>query len=421
MSEHNVLCIEDVDRSKGVEGKIKKSFADSKGNTLFGLAASESKVPCSLLRTGLFEDVYTVQAPTEQERQNAWHQILSTINMLEPQFQCPADAAARLAVISPGFSLADFTHVLCKCVSATNEAQSSDPPNFSYQYLTNLVSASQNTQQSISDLTFASALRSSIPLDHTDNWDGHAGYTSMKEQLTRILEWPITFRATHERLGITSPHGILLHGPHGCGKTMIAKAFLRRLKHANSLYLHGPDIFSKYLGDSEQRLRDLFARARKLHPCIVFVDELDAIGGKRDEESEGSSGVEQRVIGTLLAELDGVEGAQVCVLGCVRDLSRLDAALVRPGRIDHVIEVGLPTKEDRRAILEQLLRKLPMQDSAVSVVDCILDSTNGMTGAQLAGLCREATMIAVEEEADFEHLLLRHFEEAVQQIRTQVT
>lgn len=423
-----VICIEDLDLGEAsLEGAVKGLFLTHGERVIVGLASSDTRVPSSLLRAGRFERVCRVKAPSIRIRQEAWQYILYTILRIHHQFQFPDAAATELASISPGYGLPDFINILHRFVSLVEP----DEQNFAlfqkgfmtFESLQKLVASHEPMSGSV-DLGFVTS-SAHVPSGSSEvvglNWGGHAGYASAKESLVRLCEWPVTHYDSFQRLGVTPPRGVLLHGPHGCGKTMVALAFLRRLQHANWLHIHAPDLFSKYLGESEAHIRSLFARARQLAPCVVFIDELDAIGTSRNAEDDGSSGVERRVLGSLLTELDGVTGGQLFVLACASDIKKLDAALVRPGRLDHILEIGLPQASDRRAILEEFLAKVPTSDACGKLIDLLITDTAGMTGADLAGLCREATMLAVEDAARQKKVTHKHFKKALQGFKSHRT
>ncbi|KAF9973137.1 spermatogenesis associated protein 5, partial [Modicella reniformis] len=178
----------------------------------------------------------------------------------------------------------------------------------------------------------------------------YGGYASLKRRVLRTILWPITNPETFKRMGVRPPMGLLLYGPSGCVKTMLVQT-LASQSNMNFIPVKGPEIFSKYLGETEATLRRLFVMARQIAPCILFFDEMDSIGSKRgwggDADSHGSNGVSERVLSTLLNEMDGVEErAGVFVIGCTNQPGAMDDALLRPGRLDQLIYVGYPTFQD---------------------------------------------------------------------------
>lgn len=219
----------------------------------------------------------------------------------------------------------------------------------------------------------------------------------LEKELSRIremIELPLRHPEIFERLGIEAPKGILMHGPPGCGKTLIAKAIANETD-ATFLHITGPEIMHKYYGESEARLREVFEEASQHAPSIIFIDELDAIGPKREEVS-GDKQVERRVVGQLLALMDGLESrGQVIVIGATNLPNVLDPALRRPGRFDREITISIPDRNARLEILNIHTRGMPLADN-VDLIK-IADLTHGFVGADLAALCREAAMSCIRK------------------------
>jgi len=215
----------------------------------------------------------------------------------------------------------------------------------------------------------------------------------LKEEIQRLremVELPMRHPEIFQRLGIDPPKGVLLHGPPGCGKTLLARAVANE-SEANFFSINGPEIMSKFYGESEARLREIFQQAEKNAPAIIFIDELDAIAPKREEVT---GEVERRVVAQLLALLDGLTGrGNVIVIGATNRPNALDPALRRPGRFDREIEIGIPDKQGRYEILQIHTRGMPLAED----VDLkkLADMTHGYTGADLAALCRETAMKAL--------------------------
>ncbi|RLG42682.1 MAG: AAA family ATPase, partial [Thermoproteota archaeon] len=215
----------------------------------------------------------------------------------------------------------------------------------------------------------------------------------LHEQIQRIremIELPLRYPELFQKLGIDPPKGVLLYGPPGCGKTLLAKAVATEAE-ANFILINGPEIMNKYYGESEARLREIFRKAEENAPSIIFIDELDAIAPKR---SEVVGEVEKRVVAQLLALMDGLETrGQVIVIGATNRPNALDPALRRPGRFDREIEIGIPDRNARREILQIHTRGMPLADDVD--LDRLAEITRGYTGADLAALCREAAMKAI--------------------------
>ncbi len=210
--------------------------------------------------------------------------------------------------------------------------------------------------------------------------------------IREMIELPLRHPELFERLGIEPPKGVLLHGPPGTGKTLIAKAVASETD-ANFFSISGPEIMSKFYGESEKHLRDIFEEAGKNAPSIIFIDELDSIAPKRGETT---GEVERRVVAQLLSLMDGLESrGQVVVIGATNRVNALDEALRRGGRFDREIEIGIPNRNGREEVLQVHTRGMPLAED-VSLKD-LADITHGFVGADLASLCKEAAMYALRK------------------------
>jgi len=210
------------------------------------------------------------------------------------------------------------------------------------------------------------------------------------QRVREMVELPLRHPELFQRLGIDPPKGVLLHGPPGCGKTLLARAVANE-SEANFFSINGPEIMSKFYGESEARLREIFQQAQQNSPSIIFIDELDAIAPKREEVT---GEVERRVVAQLLALMDGLSGrGNVIVIGATNRPGALDPALRRPGRFDREIEIGVPDKQGRYEILQIHTRGMPLAGDVN--LKKLAEMTHGYTGADLAALCRETAMKAL--------------------------
>jgi len=218
------------------------------------------------------------------------------------------------------------------------------------------------------------------------SYEDVGGLEHAVQRVREMVELPLRHPELFKQLGIDPPKGVLLHGPPGCGKTLLAKAVANE-SEAYFVSVGGPEIHSKFYGESEGRLREVFKLAEQNAPSIVFIDEIDAIAPKRDEVY---GEVEKRVVAQLLALMDGLkERGQVVVIGATNRVNSLDPALRRPGRFDREIEIGMPDKAGRLTILQIHTRGMPLADVDLKV---LASTTHGFSGADLAALCREAAM-----------------------------
>lgn len=216
------------------------------------------------------------------------------------------------------------------------------------------------------------------------------GLSDEIQRLREMIELPMKHPEVFERLGIGSPKGVLMYGPPGTGKTLIARAVANE-SGANFFSIAGPEIMSKYYGESEQRLRELFEQANKNAPSIIFIDELDSIAPKREDVT---GEVERRVVAQLLTMMDGLEErGQVVVIGATNRIDAIDPALRRPGRFDREIEIGVPDRNERFEILQIHTRGMPLSDNVK--LNEIAERTHGFVGADISALAREAAMKAL--------------------------
>src|SRR5262249_55315897 len=228
------------------------------------------------------------------------------------------------------------------------------------------------------------------PADGRVSYEDIGGLGPAIQRVREMIELPLRYPEVFARLGIDAPKGVLLHGPPGCGKTLLARAVASETDAA-FLSVSGPEIINKLYGESEARLRQVFDQARKVAPSILFLDEIDSIAPKR-EHAVGE--VEKRVVAQLLALMDGLEGrGQIVVIGATNLPNALDPALRRPGRFDREIVIGIPDAAGRREIFDIHTRGMPLaKDVEISK---LAETTHGFTGADVAALCREAAMAAL--------------------------
>jgi transitional endoplasmic reticulum ATPase len=246
------------------------------------------------------------------------------------------------------------------------------------------------------------------------NWSDLGGLDALKQELIEAIEWPIKHPEKFHQMGIRPPKGILLYGPPGTGKTMIAQAVANET-NANFISVRGPQMLSKWVGESEKAIREIFRKARQVSPAIIFFDELDSIAPMRGSDEGGH--VMERVVNQLLAELDGLETLKdVVVMAATNRPDILDPALLRSGRFDRMLLVGPPDKLGRHEILKIHTAKMPKGED-VSLEE-LAELTEGYVGSDLDSLCREAAILALREE--LEKVDMNHFREALKKVRPSV-
>lgn len=237
-----------------------------------------------------------------------------------------------------------------------------------------------------------SALRELVADLPEVGWDEIGGLEEAKERLREAVEWPLRHREAFATFAVRPSKGLLLTGPPGTGKTLLAKA-VATASGANFIAVRGPQLYSRYVGESEKGLREVFQKARLSAPCILFFDELDGLFPRRGDGSSTSE-VGERLLGHFLAELDGVEElADVLVLGATNRPDRLDPALTRSGRFDRQIELELPKRADREQIFHVHLRRTPVEEPVAWAE--LAEGAEGLTGADIAEVCRRAVFRAI--------------------------
>lgn len=258
-------------------------------------------------------------------------------------------------------------------------------------------------------------------------WEDIGGLETIKQELREAVEWPLKYQGMFAYADATPPKGILLYGPPGTGKTLMAKATANE-SEANFISIKGPELLSKWVGESEKGVREIFRKARQAAPCIIFFDEIDAIAPARGGDF-GTSHVTERVISQILTELDGLEVlTNVVVIAATNRPDIIDSALLRPGRFDRLLYVPPPDYESRKQIIHIHTKKKPLADD--TNIDNLATKMDGYTGADIAAVASAAVMLALREhiskygkpqeaESHAKELKvhMRHFEEAMKKIR----
>jgi transitional endoplasmic reticulum ATPase len=240
-------------------------------------------------------------------------------------------------------------------------------------------------------------------------WDQVGGLEDLKQKLVEAVEWPLSNPTIFTRMGISPPKGILLYGPPGCGKTLLARAVATESK-ANFISIKGPELLSKWVGESEKAIREVFRKAKMAAPCIIFFDEFDSIAPSRGRHTS-DSGVSEKVLSQFLTELDGLEVMKdILVIAATNRPDILDPALIRPGRIDRILLVPGPDEEARIEILKIFTKKMPLASNVN--IEKLSELTEGFSGADIETWCREAAMIALRENIRARKVTVEHFKES---------
>ncbi|XP_072321257.1 ATPase family gene 2 protein homolog B [Eucyclogobius newberryi] len=378
----------------------------------------------ALRRPGRFDREVIIGAPTLQQRRDILRVLFEKIPL------CSSVDAEGLAQRTTGYVGADLS-ALCR-EAAMNSIRET---------------AKGSGEQTVTMKHFTEALKTVGPsclrssLGRTDlapvSWDQIGGLDHVKLKLRQSIEWPLLYPDAFGRLGLSRPRGVLLYGPPGCAKTTLVRATASS-SHCSFLSVSGADLYSPYVGDSEKALTQLFRQARSCAPCVLFLDEIDSLIGCRSSGA-GSSGVQTRLLSVLLNEMDGVglkteerrgservlqaEGedhqheqtdfeevcnSEVMVVAATNRPDALDSALLRPGRLDHIIYVPPPDQESRLSILKLCTKSMPVSDEVC--LEELSQKTHFFSGADLENLCKEAALLALQEEnMEASHVRHKHF------------
>ncbi|EXB44853.1 Cell division control protein 48-B-like protein [Morus notabilis] len=361
----------------------------------------------ALRRSGRFDAEIEVTTPREQER----FQILKLYTK-----KIPMDHSVDLQAIAAscnGYVGADL-EALCREATLSAIKRSSDASEDAGAF--SLTMEDWKHARTVVGPSITRGVTVEIP---KVTWEDIGGLRDLKKKLQQAVEWPIKHSTSFTRLGISPVRGILLHGPPGCSKTTLAKA-AAHASQASFFSLSGAELYSMYVGDGEALLRNTFQRARLAAPSIIFFDEADVVAGKRGGNSSNNITVGERLLSTLLTEMDGLEEAKgILVLAATNRPFAIDAALMRPGRFDLVVYVPPPDLEARYEILCVHTRNMKIADD----VDLrrIAEETELFTGAELEGLCREAGIVALREDISATVVRDSHFQTVKKSLKPALT
>jgi transitional endoplasmic reticulum ATPase len=378
----------------------------------------------ALRRPGRFDREIEIKVPDKKGR----YEILQIHTRHMPLLQ-DVDLE-RLASVSHGFVGADLEY-LCKEAAMKTLRRMLPELNLqeerlSPELLDKLIVTGGDFENALKEIV-PSAMRE-VYLETPDvKWSEIGGLEDVKRELQEAVEWPLKFSDLYKAIGYSMPKGVLLFGPSGTGKTLLAKAVATE-SEANFISVRGPELLSKWVGESERGVREVFKRARQASPCIIFFDEIDALAPMRG--MGGDSNVTERVVSQLLTELDGIQALRgVVVLAATNRIDMVDPALLRPGRFDKIVNVPLPDKEARRGILQIQLKGKPISKDVD--VERLVEMTEGLNGADLAALVNTALSIVLQayiakyprpEDAkkhlDEPIVTYEHFQEAAKKVRS---
>ena len=436
----SIIFIDEIDsiapKREEVTGEVERRVVSQLLSLMDGLEARgkviviaatnrPNAIDPALRRPGRFDREIEIKVPDKRGRLEILQ--IHTRNM-------PLDTDVdqdKVAGVTHGFVGADLEY-LCKeaamkCLRRVLPELNLEDEKLSPEVLNKLIVTMSDFENAVKEV-MPSAMRE-VYLESPDiPWSAIGGLEEVKRELQEAVEWPLRYPDLYTKLGHTMPKGVLMHGPSGTGKTLLAKAVATE-SEANFISVRGPELLSKWVGESERGIREIFRRARQAAPCVVFFDEIDSIAPTRG--MGGDSMVTERVVSQLLTELDGIQALSgVVVIAATNRADMIDPALLRPGRFDKIVFVPMPDKAARQRILEIHAKGKPMGPDVDFAK--IAEMTEGFSGADTSAVANTAVSLVLHEylakyptpeeaakHASEAHVMLRHFEEAVRKIKTQ--
>ncbi|MEW6603663.1 MAG: CDC48 family AAA ATPase [Thermoproteota archaeon] len=439
----SIIFIDEIDsiapKREEVTGEVERRVVSQLLSLMDGLEARgkviviaatnrPNAIDPALRRPGRFDREIEIKVPDKHGRLEIL-QIHARNMPLDPDVDMH-----RIAAVSHGFVGADLEY-LCKeaamkCLRRLLPELNMEDEKLSPETLDKLIITRSDFDQAIRDVA-PSAMRE-VFLESPDvKWQDIGGLEGIKRELQEAVEWPLKYPDLYAKLGHTAPKGILLHGPSGTGKTLLAKAVATE-SEANFISVKGPELVSKWIGESERGIREIFRRARQAAPCVIFLDEMDSIAPARGGMDYGGGGGTERMVSQILTEIDGISELRgVVVLGATNRPDMIDPALLRPGRFDRIVLVPNPDSQTRAKILEIHARGKPIGKD-VDIQRIAEAMTEGFSGADTAAVVNTAISLVLHEylakyptpeeaakHASEARVTMHHFEDVVRKIRTQ--
>ncbi len=401
----SIIFIDEIDsiapKREEVSGEVEKRIVSqlltlmdgmkSRGKVVVIAATNRpDSLDPALRRPGRFDREIEIGIPDDKGR----HEILN-IHTRGMPLEEKVDLKA-ISKITHGFVGADL-EVLAKEAAMRSLRRvmpeiDFDQETISQEILQKIQITNEDFRDSLKEVR-PSALREVLIQTPNVTWDDVGGLESLKEELREAIEWPIKHKDAFDYVDIDTPKGILLHGPPGTGKTLIAKA-VAKMTESNFISIKGPELLSKWVGESEKGVREIFRKARLAAPCIIFLDEVDALVPRRGGGSSDSH-VTENVVSQILTEIDGLEELHnVLIIGATNRLDIVDPAILRPGRFDRIIEVPLPDAKGRSNIFKIHTKKKPLAKDVD--LEKIVNLTEGFSGAEIAAIANRAGITALK-------------------------
>src|SRR5215211_3485557 len=403
----SIIFIDEIDsiapKREEVSGDVEKRIVSQLLTLMDGLKARgkvvviaatnrPNAIDPALRRPGRFDREIEIGIPDEEGRYDIL-QIHTRGMPLEQDIDLKS-----YAKVTHGFVGADLEMVakeaamrsLRRIIPEINLKETKIPANV----LNKIKITNQDFDDALKDV-HPSAMREVLVQKPNIEWKDIGGLNNVKEELKEAIEWPLKHADLFSKADIKPPKGMLLYGPPGTGKTLLAKA-VASTSESNFISIKGPELLSKWVGESEKGIREIFRKARQAAPCVIFFDEIDAIAPRRSGTNGGDSHVTERLVSQMLTEMDGLEDLKgVVIIGATNRPDIIDEALLRPGRFDRLLEMPIPDKDARKQILQIHLKKKPL--GADVNIDKLVDLTDRYTGAEIEALVNAAAIAAVRE------------------------
>ena len=436
----SIMFIDEIDsitpKREEVTGEVERRVVSQLLSLMDGLEARgkviviaatnrPNAIDPALRRPGRFDREIEIKVPDKRGRLEILQ--IHTRNMpLESDVN-----QEKIASVSHGFVGADLEY-LCKeaamkCLRRLLPELNLEDEKIPPETLEKLIISMSDFENALKEV-MPSAMRE-VYLESPDvEWNDIGGLDDVKRELQEAVEWPLRYPDLYTKLGHSVPKGILMHGPSGTGKTMLAKAVATE-SEANFISVKGPELLSKWIGESERGIREIFRRARQAAPCVVFFDEIDSIAPIRG--MEGVNAGTERMVSQLLTEMDGIQELNgVVIIAATNRLDMIDSALLRPGRFDKIVFVPKPDISTRLKILEIYAKEKPLTGEVN--LQRIAELTDGFSGADMSAVANTAISLVLHEylqkysnpedaakHATEAHVTMKHFEDAVKKIKTQ--
>jgi len=447
----SIIFVDEIDsiapKREEVTGEVERRVVSQMLSLMDGLEARgkviviaatnrPNAIDPALRRPGRFDREIEIKVPDKKGRKDILAIHSRNMPLAADGQEYPVDID-KIASVSHGYVGADLEY-LCKeaamkCLRRLLPVLDLQEEKLPPETLDKLIVNHDDFTKALIEVT-PSGMREVFIENPDIKWEEVGGLEDVKRELQEAVEWPMKYPGLYDKLGHNMPRGILLHGPSGTGKTLLAKAVATQ-SEANFISVRGPELLSKWVGESERGIREIFKRARQSSPCVVFFDEIDSIAPIRG--AGGETAVTERVVSQLLTELDGMENMHgVIVLAATNRADMIDPALLRPGRFDKIIQIPLPDKESRKSILKINAEKIPTitEESDPKHIDFekLAEITDGLSGADTASIANTAVSLVIHEFLDSHpdvkdiektsidaKVSMKHFEEAVKKVREQ--